>query len=390
MVVLRLFSVLMSRSKTWQQTGVRTNINSSFVSKVTASNLVKASCTKHCLDLLKNLLTFWKAKLIEDSSLKVSSSLLKSQPTHAPPDMSPFFLKQYVKGHAHDVFEAYPQLLTEMALRLPYQYFKIVESDLEQVRQDSNWHHVLCEYMMIHQTPYVRRQVRKLMLFICGNKENYRELRDLHTLDSHMKNVQEILGKIQDENKEKQAYNLPYDTLLQLIEHLKSCVDVATSRTVNWQKFCAKNEAVLPFLLQISFKLDDGVNPIVLQLMQNAICTGSNPVTTRKRSFSPVKQRKNQELMDENSLSQKLIGNLSKHLNQDLLKRFIEKFLLECNTSSVRWQAHALIVILQKNSNPATQALVLDIFWSLWSALPYHGRKAAQFVDLLGKYQNAF
>ena len=83
------------------------------------------------------------------------------------------------------------------------------------VRQDPEWHQVLCEYMMIHQTPYVRRQVRKLMLFICGTKENYRELRDLHTLDSHMKNVQEILDiKEASENK---AYNLPYDTLLQLI-----------------------------------------------------------------------------------------------------------------------------------------------------------------------------
>ena len=115
----------MSRSKSWQQSGLRTNINSSFVSKVTASNLVKASCTKHCLTLLINLLTYWKAKIIEESSIKVSSGLLKDQPTHAPPDMSPFFLKQYVKSHAHDVFEAYPQLLTEMALRLPYQYFKV-------------------------------------------------------------------------------------------------------------------------------------------------------------------------------------------------------------------------------------------------------------------------
>jgi hypothetical protein len=76
------------------------------------------------------------------------------------------------------------------------------------VRQDPEWHHVLCEYMMIHQTPYVRRQVRKLMLFICGTKENYRELRDLHTLDSHMKNVQEILDI--KEAKENKAYNLHY------------------------------------------------------------------------------------------------------------------------------------------------------------------------------------
>ncbi len=38
--------------------------------------------------------------------------------------MSPFFLRQYVKGHAGDVFEAYPQLLTEMVLRLPYQVLR--------------------------------------------------------------------------------------------------------------------------------------------------------------------------------------------------------------------------------------------------------------------------
>ena len=47
--------------------------------------------------------------------------LLKQHPALPPPDMSPFFLRQYVKGHANDVFEDYPQLLTEMMLRLPYQ-----------------------------------------------------------------------------------------------------------------------------------------------------------------------------------------------------------------------------------------------------------------------------
>ena len=35
--------------------------------------------------------------------------------------MSPFFLKQYVKTHAHDVFEEYVQLITEVALRVPLQ-----------------------------------------------------------------------------------------------------------------------------------------------------------------------------------------------------------------------------------------------------------------------------
>ena len=133
--------------------------------------------------------------------------------------------------------------------------------------------------MMIHQIPYVRRPVRKLMLFICGTKENYRELRDLHSLASHTKNVEEILERTDDD--ESKRYNLPYDTLLQLIEHLKACVDIASSRTVNWQKFCVKNPKILAFLLKISFKLDDGVNPIVLQLLQNALCFVQNPGKVR-------------------------------------------------------------------------------------------------------------
>ena len=49
---------------------------------------------------------------------------------------------------------------------------------MELVRQDQEWHHVLFEYMMIHQSPYVQRQVRKLMLFmlsICALVFEHRE-----------------------------------------------------------------------------------------------------------------------------------------------------------------------------------------------------------------------
>ena len=49
------------------------------------------------------------------------------------------------------------------------------------------WSHYLCEYMMTQQTPVVRRQVRKLLLFICGHKDRYRQMRDMHALDYHIK-----------------------------------------------------------------------------------------------------------------------------------------------------------------------------------------------------------
>lgn len=57
----------------------------------------------------------------EEPGNTIGVVLLKPQLNTSPPDMSPFFLKQYVKGHSDDVFKDYPQLLTEMALRLPYQ-----------------------------------------------------------------------------------------------------------------------------------------------------------------------------------------------------------------------------------------------------------------------------
>jgi len=77
--------------------------------------------------------------------------------------MTPFFLKSYVRSHAHDVFEQYAQLLTEMSLRLPYQMKKVADAnDLKGSKEllGRDWQRCLCEYMMTSQTPYVRRQVK--------------------------------------------------------------------------------------------------------------------------------------------------------------------------------------------------------------------------------------
>lgn len=49
--------------------------------------------------------------------------------------------------------------------------------------------------------------------------------------------------------------NLPYDSLIQLIELLKTCVEVAEGRTLNWQKYCTTDQTVLPFLLQGGYLL---------------------------------------------------------------------------------------------------------------------------------------
>ena len=55
-----------------------------------------------------------------------SPSNLKPALVCNPPDLTPFFLKQYVKGHSADVLEELSILVSEMALRLPYQIKKVI------------------------------------------------------------------------------------------------------------------------------------------------------------------------------------------------------------------------------------------------------------------------
>ncbi|GIY36069.1 e3 ubiquitin-protein ligase UBR4 [Caerostris darwini] len=403
LIVMRLLSIMMSRVKGSLKTSGET---STFCSSATALALVSANAIDYCLQVLKVLLDYWKGVQTEDKSSSITGNLLKSHPLHPPPDMSPFFLKQYVKGHANDVFEAYPQLVTEMVLRLPYQIKKIINSlpQSQPVIFSQSWFLYLCEYMMMQQTPFVRRQVRKLLLFICGSKDKYRQLRDFHALESHMKDVKAICnqGGFEDFSQNNTMLSLSYDSLINMIEHLKACSDIATSRTINWQKFCQKDESILSFLIHVSFLLDEGVSPIILQLLQCALC-GAKAMqqqqlpgnTNAQPANSPSKQRKEKvETEEDANESSKgdiaqcvaLALQVNKFVEKTLLSHFIRAFLLESNSTSVRWQAHSLIFHLHKNSSSVQQEVLLDMMWKLWPKLPAFGRRAAQFVDLLGYF----
>ncbi|XP_054720473.1 E3 ubiquitin-protein ligase UBR4-like [Uloborus diversus] len=406
LIVMRLLSIMMSRVKGTPKSSL--GESSTFCSSATAMALVSSNAIDYCLQVLKVLLDYWKGMQTEDKSSSITGNLLKSHPLSPPPDMSPFFLKQYVKGHANDIFEAYPQLLTEMVLRLPYQIKKILNSvpGSQSISFSQSWFVYLCEYMMMQQTPFVRRQVRKLLLFICGSKDKYRQLRDFHALESHMKDVKNICdqGGYEEFPAVNTVLGLSYDSLINMIEHLKACSDIATSRTINWQKFCQKDESILPFLIHVSFLLDEGVSSIILQLLQCALCgakaiqqqqiTGSS---TPQVSTSPSKARKEKEKAETDEEASDpsktdiaqcmtLAQQVNKFVDRNLFSHFICAFLLESNSTSVRWQAHSLIFHLHKNSTAAQQETLLDMMWKLWPRLPAFGRRAAQFVDLLGYF----
>ena len=181
---------------------------------------------------------------------------------------------------------------------------------------------------------------------------------------------------IDDGSQLSGSLKFDYDTLLQLIEHLRACVDVCTSRTVNWQKFCLWNEQVLAFFFKISFLLDEGVSPIVLQLLQGAICPPVQPQANatapprhtksmspfKSKSVTPKKSRSEEPeggcgvgVADEDTFENAsevtcvaLVRQINKHVDSTLFMKFVERFLLECNSTSVRWQAHSLVVTMHR------------------------------------------
>ena len=113
------------------------------LSLTAAKQLDESNVINYCLNALKIVYKYLVKQPIDENLLNDPTILSPSGTTTATtntqtqstslmilmkpsnqqflPDLSPFFYKQYTKHHANDVFEAYPELLAEIATRLPYQ-----------------------------------------------------------------------------------------------------------------------------------------------------------------------------------------------------------------------------------------------------------------------------
>lgn len=425
LVILRMLCVLMGKVKSSSKSSSSIlamssaqKDNASFVASATANVLLDSGAIPFCLVLLKSLLPHWKEVATNEdiggggasganAAIAVpginggTSSLLKPHQYGPEPDLQPFFTPLSMKN-SNDIFELFPTGLTEMAARIPYQILKL--STIHAPSYD--WYHgicelltfTLCEYMMVVQSPVLRRLVRKLLLFVCGSKEKYRQIRDIHSLEVHIKMIQKC-----SESASNLAVNIQanpvftYDAMVELTEHLRACHEVATVRTGNWQRFCLTHVYVCPILIAISttYQLDEGVSPIILQLLSSACNSADHKTDTKQSSNSIAKAiRQDRERSEESECSvdskfdpnqcSVLVTQIFSQVSNQLLIRFIKIFLLETNVTSIRWLAHGLIYAFYENSNALQKERLLNCMWELWPLLPAYGRRTAQFVDLLG------
>jgi E3 ubiquitin-protein ligase UBR4 len=237
------------------------------------------------------------------------------------------------------------------------------------------------------QSPSIRRQVRKLLLYMCGNKERYRKLRDLHSLNEHMKAIRASMNSL----------GLTYQALVSLMDHLKSCYEIASARTGNWQRFCLLNTDILSILLSLSCQqLDhEQISTIVLQLLQAAVNAPNTPEMSIVGAQSKSKDRKDRdksEELDGNASEAKfdpancslLVQQIFNQVQLPNMTLFVKTFLLETNSITIRWLAHGLIFAFYENSNEANKSKLMDVLINLWPLIPYYGKRTPQFVDLIG------
>jgi len=214
LAILSLFGVMMGKTKS-KQTGTTSpphqfKDNSSFVASTTANVLSKSGAFVYALEALNTLLVHWKNVLGDPyaagggvgSSQSAQPSGGSSGPgvqllkpiKHGPkPDISILIPHNYLKNYP-DIFESYDGLLTEIIVRLPYQILRL--SSAHPDNYDSGFCEAmtftLCEYMMLNLNTLLRRQVRKLLMYICGSKEKFRMYRDGHSLDAHFRVVKRV------------------------------------------------------------------------------------------------------------------------------------------------------------------------------------------------------
>lgn len=159
----------------------------------------------------------------EEKSGATAPKTLKPAPVSNVPDLHPFFLKQYVKGHATDLLEELPLLLSEMTLRIPYQIKKVTPIGNA---FDAEWEELLCEMLQSRRIPFVRRQARKLLLNIAGTRDGYHLLRDIYHINFHLSSFQKLIG----DSKTSPKTEFNYSTLNNMVEHLNTVIEISTQR----------------------------------------------------------------------------------------------------------------------------------------------------------------
>lgn len=124
---LRLVSVVLGRGKTSSHRARRPLEER--LARLVSEKLARAEFLPFARRLLAVLYEVWMRGVGPGEAAALGSAPSEEAGAAAvggQPDLAPFFHASYVREYGGDLFRAYHQLLSEMALRLPYQIRKLL------------------------------------------------------------------------------------------------------------------------------------------------------------------------------------------------------------------------------------------------------------------------
>ncbi|XP_009785858.1 auxin transport protein BIG isoform X1 [Nicotiana sylvestris] len=324
-------------------------------------------------------------------------------------NFSPFFSDSYAKSHRADIFVDYHRLLLENTFRLLYSLIRPEKHDKAGEKEKihkmisgkdlklDGYQDVLCSYINNPNTSYVRRYARRLFLHLCGSKTHYYSVRDSWQFSTEVKKLYKHINKSGGFQS-----SISYERSVKIVRCLTTMAEVAAARPRNWQKYCLRHGDLLPFLLNGIFYFGEECVIQALKLLNLAFYTGKDSTHSSQKaevaeagttvsklgSQAPEYKKKkkgedSESGVEKTQLDMEAVVDVFIGKGGDVLKQFIDCFLLEWNSSSVRSESKSVLLGVWHHGNPVFRETLLTALLEKVKSLPMYGQNIIEYTELV-------
>lgn len=370
----------------------------------------------YLMDILQQLVHIFKSPTVSYDASHASSTgsgcgaLLTVRRELPAGNFSPFFSDSYAKSHRTDIFVDYHRLLLENAFRLVYSLVRPEKHDKALEKEKlyktlsgkdlklEGYQDVLCSYINNPHTTFVRRYARRLFLHLCGSKTHYYSIRDTWQFSSEVKKLFKHINKSGGFQS-----TVSYERSVKIVKCLSTMAEVSAARPRNWQKYCLRHGDVLPFLMNGVFCFGEECVIQMLKLLNLAFYTGKDishslqkteggdaGTSLNKSGTQPIDSKKKKKGEDgtESSLEKSYLDmepavDVFNEKGGDVLMQFVDCFLLEWNSSSVRVEAKCVLYGAWHHGKQSFKENMLMVLLQKVKSLPMYGQNIMEYTELI-------
>ncbi|KAL2329771.1 hypothetical protein Fmac_017352 [Flemingia macrophylla] len=376
-------------------------------------SLRQQSFVNYLMDILQQLVYVFKSPVnhegVNSNAGPGCGALLTVRRDLPAGNFSPFFSDSYAKVHRTDIFMDYHRLLLENTFRLVYTLVRPEKHDKtgekEKVYRLSygkdlkldGYQDVLCSYINNPHTNFVRRYARRLFLHLCGSKSHYYSVRDSWQFSSEAKRLYKHINK----SGGFQNNPIPYERSVKIVKCLSTMAEVAAARPRNWQKYCLKHGDILSFLMNGIFYFGEESVIQTLKLLTFAFYSGkdightpqkmeSGDISSNKSSIGSQESKKKKKGEDgaesgseKSYLDMEAAVDVFSDKSCNILKQFIDCFLLEWNSITVRSEAKLVLYGVWNHAKPTFKEAMLTELLQKVKFLPMYGQNIVEYTELV-------